>query len=331
MCCWHFIALCCLFVSSHTNAKDDKPALFTFTFENDIFVGEDNGYTNGLGFTFGKGPFDDFSDENLPVWQYWLIKNTYISTMPGKRRGVANMFFQRMQTPDDILATELIEYDVPYVGLLAWQGTMYAWDNGISDQLSLYFGAVGPIAFGEEAQKIVHKTLGSEEPLGWGNQIENELIINIEARRIWKLYRSSGERLQFDVLGITGAEAGNLKSAAKAGVAFRWGTNLQSSFVTFSLQADRQVNPLALSSKDDFYVFIGARGDYVYNDIFIDGNTFRDSHSVPLEHAQNQLSAGVVWNIDRCGFVFQFSSNSSKMTLVDEREKFGSVSITYRH
>ncbi len=325
------IGLLFLPISSITHSDDNVPKYFNFTFENDVFVGEDNGYTNGFGLTFGKGPFKEFNDDTLPSWQHWLTKDLYISTMPNKQRGVAHMFFQRMQTPDDILTDELIIDDVPYVGLVAWQGTMYAWDSEISDQFSLYLGAVGPAVLGEEAQKFVHSALGSDEPLGWDNQIENELVVKVELQRVWNLYRSSGDGFQFDILGITGAGIGNLESAAKAGVAIRWGRNLSSSFVTFSLQADRQINPLALSPTNDFYVFLGAKGGYVFNDILIDGNTFSDSHSVPLEHVQDQVSAGAVWNIGRYGFVFQLSSNSSKSALIDDREEFGAMSITYRY
>lgn len=324
-------ALFILLFSSMTDADDSVPEYFTFTFENDVFVGEDDGYTNGFGLTFGRGPFTEFNNDTLPDWQHWLTKDLYISTMKNKQRGVANMFFQRMQTPENISTDELIADDLPYVGLLAWQGTMYAWDTEVSDQFSLYLGAVGPVSLGEQAQKLVHDVLGSDEPLGWDNQIENELVVKVELQRVWNLYRSSGDDFQFDILGLTGVGVGNLESATKAGAAIRWGRNLSSSFVTFSLQADRQVNPLALSPTNDFYVFLGAKGGYVFNDIFIDGNTFRDSHSVPLEHVQNQVNAGLVWNTGRYGFVFQLSSNSARSELIDEREEFGAMSVTYRY
>ena len=326
----------CFFGLAHTSFADSgnpelTPKYFTFTFENDLFVGEDDGYTNGIGLTFGQGPFLDFNQENLPNWLYWLTQNMYISTMENKTRGIANMFFQRMQTPTDITIEPLVEDDLPYVGLLAWQGTMYAWDDKVSDQLSFYIGAVGPVALGEESQKAVHSLLGSDEPLGWDNQIENELVVKIEAQRVWNLFRTDSNNLQFDVLGLAGIGVGNFQSATKAGFAFRWGKNLQRNFATFSLQADRQVNPLALSPSNDFYIFAGLRGGYLANDIFIDGNTFENSHSVPIEHIQNDISAGVVWNVGRCGFIFQVTSSTSQTTLTDEREKFGGFSVTLRH
>ncbi len=318
-------------IATATMAEEAVPKFFTFTFENDTFVGEDNGYTNGIGITFGRAPFTEFNNENLPNWLHALTSRLYISTMPDKQRGVAHMFFQRMQTPDAIEVEELISDDLPYAGLLAWQGTLYAWDERVADQFSLYLGAVGPVTLAEQGQKTIHDLVGADDPKGWDNQIENEPIFKVEAQRIWNLYRSNGKRFQLDLLGLTGVGVGNLESATKGGLAIRWGTNLQSSFAAFSLQADRQVNPLALNAQNDFYLFIGGRVGYVLNDILVDGNTFRDSHSVPLEHYQDQLSAGAVFSLGPCAFVFEISSLSSRTTLIDERKDYGALSLTYRY
>ena len=319
-----------LWYATNVGAQDKVPEFFTFTFENDLFIGDDNGYTNGMGITFGKGPFKEFNNETLPHWLHWLAEDLYISTMENKHRGVAHMFFQRMQTPDDITISELTVDDLPYAGLLAWQGTLYAWDDRVSDQLSLYLGAVGPITLAEESQTLIHGLLGSDDPKGWDNQIENEPIFKIELQRVWSLYRSAGKGTQFDILGLWGVGIGNLESATKAGLAIRWGNNLQYSFPAFGLQADRQVNPLSLTPDNDFYLFFGARAGVVFNDILIDGNTFRDSHSVPLEHNQDQVSAGVVWSIGRNAFVFQISSISSSTKITNERNEFGALSYTHR-
>jgi lipid A 3-O-deacylase len=316
--------------STTVQAQDEVPEFFTLTIENDLFVGEDDGYTSGLGFTFGKGPFNEFNNEVLPNWLYQISSDLYISTMENKRRGVAHMFFQRMQTPADITTAKLIVDDLPYVGLLAWQGTLYAWDDRISDQLSLFLGAVGPITFAEQTQSFVHELTNGDDPKGWDNQIENEPVFKIEAQRVWNLYRSDGKGTQYDILGLAGAGIGNLESAAKAGIAIRWGTNLRYSFPSFSLQVDRQINPLSLSPEDDYYLFLGLRAGAVFNNILIDGNTFKDSHSVPLEHYQDQVSTGIVWSIGRSAFVFQVSSISSGTEIISARDEFGAVSFTHR-
>ncbi len=328
--CFHITLIFCLTFSAQLDAQDKTPEFITFTFENDFFAGEDNGYTNGMGITFGKGPFKEFDDDTLPRWLDWLVDDLYVYTMENKQRGVAHMFFQRMQTPEDLTKTELLKNDVPYAGLLAWQGTLYAWDDRVADQFSLYLGAVGPIAFGEEAQTLVHDLTGASEPKGWDNQLDNELVFKVEAQRIWSLYRSEGTGRQFDILGLWGAGIGTLESATKAGLAVRWGTNLQYSFPAFGLQADRQVNPLSLTPANDFYLFLGGRAGVVFNSILIDGNTFKNSHSVPLERYHDQLSTGAVWSVGRSAFVFQLSSLSSSTKISDERDMFGAFSVTRR-
>jgi len=328
---WLHIALALLLPYAVSLEADEKvPEFITFTFENDLFVGEDDGYTNGFGVTYGKGPFNQFNNDNLPNWLHWLSKDLYVSTMKNKKRAVAHMFFQRMQTPSDITEPELIIDDVPYVGLLAWQGTLYAWDDRVSDQLSLFLGFVGPVTLAEQTQTFVHNLTGTDEPQGWDNQLQNEPVFKVEAQRIWSLYRSAGTGTQFDILGLWGAGIGNLESATKGGFAIRWGTNLKHSYQAFSLQVDRQINPLSLTPENDFYLFFGGRVGVVFNNILIDGNTFKDSHSVPLEHYQDQVSAGLVWSIGSNAFVFQISSISSSTTIINERDEFGALSFTHR-
>ena len=314
-----------------TALADDNTDFFTFTFENDVFVGQDDGYTNGTGLTFGTAGFDEFDDSNVPGWINWLIDDLYINTEPDKTRAIAHMFFQRMQTPVEITESEFIPDDLPYAGLLAWQGTAYSWDAHKSDQLSLYLGWVGSGALAEQSQKAIHSLIGSDEPMGWRHQLKNEPVVKVEMQRTWNLYRNDDNRFQYDVVGLGGVGLGNLETATKAGFAVRWGTNLAASMGGFSLQADRHVNPLAFTKANDFYLFAGVRAGYVARDILIDGNTFTDSHSLPLEHIQNEAAAGALWSRNRWAFVFALSSASSRTEISDERESYGAISVTYRH
>lgn len=316
-------------ISSAKAAEDTD--FFTFTFENDVFVGEDDGYTNGTGLTFGTAGFDEFNRSNVPNWIHWLIKDLYINTEPDKTRAVAHMFFQRMQTPVEITEEAFIADDLPYAGLLAWQGTAYSWDADKSDQLSLYLGWVGSGALAEQSQKVIHSMIGSDEPMGWRHQLNNEPVVKVEMQRNWKLYRNDEHRLQYDVVGLGGVGLGNLETATKAGFAVRWGTNLGASMGGFSLQADRHVNPLAFTLTNDFYLFAGVRAGLVAHDILIDGNTFTDSPSLPLEHFQNEAAAGALWSRNRWAFVFALSSASSRTEISNERENYGAISVTYRH
>jgi len=220
--------------------------------------------------------------------------------------------------------------DLPYVGLLALQTTLYAYDKNQSDQFSTYIGVVGPAALGEETQTLVHSAIGSEQPEGWDTQIDNELIFKAEAIRVQKLYRNYySDKRGIDLVGIGQLGLGTLSSEALVGFAARWGSSLEFSHATFSLQPDRQVNSLTLTPTNNFFVFVGALGGYVANDIMINGNTFRDSQSLPLRHEYNQVSAGLVFKYGKLSYVAQITTVNSRTTIPNPRARFGAFSITW--
>ena len=302
---------------------------FTFTFQNDVFLNRDFGYTNGTGLQFGKGPFLSFEGNVNPVTER-LSRNLYIRTMPDKVHGIANMFFQRLQTPEDLTISEQQPDDLPYAALLALQTTLYAYDRNQSDQFSTFLGVVGPIALGEEVQSGVHSIIGSEDPQGWDTQIDNEFVFKAEAVRVKKLYRNYyAENRGIDLLGIGQLGLGTISSEVLAGLVARWGTSLEFSHATFSLQPDRQVNSLTLSPTNNFFVFLGFQGGFVANDIFINGNTFRDSPSVPLRNEFNQVSAGVVFKLGKLSYVVQVTDINARSSSNVDRQQFGAFAITW--
>lgn len=301
---------------------------FSVTLENDAFVGDDDGFTNGLGFTYGRGPFTSFSKDNTPAPIYWLAKRTYINTKPNKVRGIAYHLAQFIQTPEEITVTEPQPEDVPWAGLLSLATTMYAWDRNASDQLTLEVGVVGPAAVAREAQTTIHELIGSDIPTGWRNQLDNEFVFDISAVRNQKLFRNYGEDRGFDVIGIGQGGLGTLLSSVSGGLALRYGTHMEFSHATFDLLPDRQTNSLALATSNEWYTYVGAGASYVFNDVLLDGNTFEDSPSAPLEHAQNLVTAGLVAKFGRFAYVFQISSFSSRTELSSDREKLGALSFT---
>ena len=66
-------------------------------------------------------------------------------------------------------------------------------------------------------------------------------------------------------------------------------------------------------------------------DILINGNTFTDSHSLPLEHFQDEIAGGAVWSRNRWAFVFTLASTSAKTELNNDRESYGAISVTYKY
>ena len=144
-----------------------------------------------------------------------------------------------------------------------------------------------------------------------------------------KLYQNYKHGRGFDLLGLGSVGIGNIRTDASLGLATRWATNREFFYVTFSLQADRQVNSLTLSPQNDFFVYLGMQGSAAANDLLVDGNTFEDNHSLPLKHFQGQVSGGIVLKYGPLAYVLQLTSKSSTSTIKTIKESFESFSVTF--
>lgn len=301
---------------------------WSITFENDIFVGDDDGLTNAFGFQLGRAAFEQFTAENLPRWLYSLVGSSYINREDGRRRGVVYVFGQSMQTPEDIASSEPIEGDLPYAGLVFGSASLYAAGQRRSDRLTLVAGMVGPISIAEQSQSLIHRATGSEIPNGWSNQIKNEPVFMIEAGRIVRAFATDARRaLEFDSILLADIGVGNLRSSLSATALIRVGDNLEISYPLASVLPDRQVSPLAFSKTPSWYAFAGIQAAYIANDIMVDGNTFSDSLSVPLDHTQGRFSMGLGWNLGSWAFTVLFSENKN----TPKKDPFGSISVTHRY
>lgn len=302
----------------------------TLTLENDLFAGKDGGYTNGIGYSWGYGPYNDYAESSAPSWLVGLSDMLFIHTSDPREKAVSFSVFQGMQTPEDIQAEALIEDDLPYAGLLGWRSTLYAWDNEVADQFSVILGIVGPASLAEDTQKVVHRLTGSKKPQGWDNQLHNELVFSITGQRSWRFDMSNGEGFGTDFLTFVSGSVGTYNSEVATSAMVRFGSGLEETFPAVSILPGRDINPLAGSAGDHFYMFLGAQARYVFNDIFVDGNTYRDSHSVTLKHEGFTVSAGAVWNWEQWGMLFSVAETSSPFEEREGKGRFGSLSITYR-
>lgn len=68
---------------------------------------------------------------------------------------------------------------------------------------------------------------------------------------------------------------------------------------------------------------------YVANNIFIDGNAFKDSHSVYLIHEQATISAGAAFTISNWSFLFSAVLGTDQYKTQSELSRFGSFAVSY--
>lgn len=77
-----------------------------------------------------------------------------------------------------------------------------------------------------------------------------------------------------------------------------------------------------------WYFFAGIDGRFIAHNLFLDGNNFENSHSVDREDFVADLQAGFVWNNSKFRLAYSWIYRSREFVQQQERDIFGSVSIS---
>lgn len=273
--------------------------VFTFYFENDTFAGTDENYTSGLKFSWLSA---DLSGWGQSGWRQAVLERLPFVNRPDTQKNLGLALGQNIYTPRDIRTATPDPRDRPYAG---WSYVEFAFVSKTpaqSDTLALQVGLVGPHSLAEDTQRIAHRLIGSTRPHGWDYQLRDEVGVNLIYERRWRLYaRALAETLGVDFVPHAGASLGNVQTYANAGGTVRLGLNLPSDFGVQLSRAGSvggaptdDLDPrVALHRNFSVFVFGAADGRAVARDLFLDGNTFRDSRSVDREPFVADFSAGV--------------------------------------
>ena len=260
--------------------------VFSLYFENDYFGGEDRRYTNGVKLSWVSGDLSDWGQEG---WRQTVIESLPFVNRPGTQKNLGLALGQNIYTPDDTSLAVPDPTDRPYAGWSYVEFSFISKTERVMDTVAIQLGIVGPKSYADETQRIVHEWINDDVPAGWDSQLKNEPGINLVAERKWRLYgRTFGDTLGVDFIPHVGASLGNVQTYANAGGQVRLGFNLPSDFGVNLIRGGGAVStpvndedPRVSVKRDwSFFIFGGMDGRAVAQDIFLDGNTFRDSASV---------------------------------------------------
>lgn len=307
-----------------------------FTFENDAFGvrnTSDDGYTNGVGYAWGQVPISDFSKIDMPNWIHAISGWTYINQEGNGNYAISYGIAQGMFTPTDAEKEAPIDDDRPYAGTLIWQVKLRQYETDIATSIALNLGIVGPAALAEYTQELVHQAISASEYKGWDNQIGNEPIFRIESEYLNRFAAYSfTEKIGIDANLYAQAGLGNLKSNAGVGLTLRIGSELSETYAYINPTASHSANPYAVSNNNfNWQLFISGFGNYVFNDITLDGNTFKDSASIALIHGQGQISIGFALRWGSWGVLFSSLHGTKQFDGQVSDTNFGAASISYHY
>ena len=345
------LALCLALVTGNVTAARPPSESWTFTFrlENDLFANTDRLYTNGIKLSWISPEMDYFRElawlkkkTLLREWTNRIIDALPFSNNPSMQRNIALSVGQKMFTPTNIERSDLIIDDRPYAGWLYGSVAFHNKDDRILNTLEIDAGLVGDWSLAQEAQDFIHGLRGLSKAKGWDNQVGNEFAFALIYDRKVRLVR----RTDFsglwgvDLITHVGGAAGTVFTHVDAGLEVRFGWNLPTDFGTALMRPAGDTNAPADTGDPrydpggtgfSFHVFAATTGRLVIRDIFLDGNTFSDSHNVDKELLVGDFVVGASLVYRK----FKLSYAQVLRTVEFEEQKsghnFGSISISYTY
>lgn len=271
-------------------AKLPETGTLTFTLENDLFYDVDRHYTNGV-----RAIWVPAHAGTPPKWATRIAD--LVPWFPDE--GVVRHGYgigQSMFTPSDIRVADPAPGERPYAGWLYGTVGLGVQTGRQLDLFAVSIGMVGPSALAEQTQKLVHELVGADEPQGWATQIGDEPGFVATYQRSWRgLATTTLSGNQVDLSPHIGAALGNVFTYGNVGVTLRYGDRLPDDYgpprIQPGLPGSADFAPVA-----DFgwYLFAGVEARAVARNLFLDGNSFRDSRSVDKYPLVGDLQFGVV-------------------------------------
>jgi hypothetical protein len=315
-----------------------RTSAFTVVSENDkYFAGTDHDYTNGLLLSFlGETRLDESPAFVQKIAEYVPTLNHRTAQEQTYKVGVS--LGQNLYTPTNIHTPVPQLDDRPYAAWLYAALTFQAQsdDARLLRVVEIAFGMVGPAALGRQTQNGFHDIIHVAHAEGWANQLHNEpgLLLSWERRYRVGRIRLPLLGLQSDLITRGGLSLGNIRTNLAGGFAVRLGWRLPPDFGADLIRPAG--GGLISAHRFSLYFFGSSEARLVARDIFLDGNTWRDSQSVDHRPLVADLSAGFVIRIPFSGprlkgTQIAYTENSRTREFYGQlkQDVFGSIGITF--
>lgn len=306
---------------------------FNISWDNDLLVGLDQGYTNGVRLSYLTSPSSDGQSGSANVSQ---AVGGWFEAFPGvnpenQDQALSFSLRQFMVTPADISREKPLLNDLPYAGYLSLSSTVWSWDADTITGYGIHIGVVGPESGAGASQKWVHKLTGSEKPRGWGEQLGTDVVGGVQAthgRKLW--HNGSKGELEHEIAWAGSIMASSFLTNVSVGGIWRTGKYLPVNFVPdYAGTASTVGLPSALNGAGEGWsVFIGLGLDYVpYSYLKDNAGPYQFEESLLL--VQAGIGATWQWQNLQAGLIIRATSGAEQSN--KDSFSFGTVSLTWAH
>jgi len=236
------------------NSEEPKLTLLRVVFENDIFDNTDYYYTNGMRVELVA----DFIAE-APTSKILPALNNSDNDYQGFS------MVQNIYTPVNPDTKQINRSDRPFSAYLTIGHfrNSYNLQKGLSMKSEFSVGVLGPASLGGRVQSSIHEI----EPVGWENQIENDVVMDYS----FMMEKTFLRKKHLEASAIAGARAGTVYNNISGGFSVRTGF--------FLPVLDNQLpGLLKISSKKlKFWFFARAGLKFVVYDATLQGGLLNNS------------------------------------------------------
>ncbi len=293
--------------ASYRNISSDR--YFRFHYENDYFSETDEFYTQGINLEFVHPVISKFP----------LSRLVFNSSTAQVKNGISleHIGF----TPTSIGHNEILYGDRPFAAALFLKTFSIINDSVHKYRIAsvLSTGVMGPAAGGEQMQQEIHRWIGDLQPLGWQNQVQNDLILNyqVDIEKNVLTYRN-----YLVINAKAGGMAGTLYDKASLGFVFMTGV-FESPFQSFVNQ----------KRKFQVYLYSEPKLSAIGYDATLQGGLFNRTSSYTIESKNInrivfQHNFGIVFKIKRMNLEY-FQSFLSQEFATQGTHRWGGIRIGY--
>jgi hypothetical protein len=313
-----------MLLSVSLNAQDWEVKNFALHMENDADFRTDRAYTYGADISV---LFKRESDSwlHIPFTDY-----------KGKDHYISFSYAHQIYTPEDLTREDVIEDDRPYAGYMYLQSGIYQAGDDNLKSLIFQVGLVGPSTHMESVQEMIHSLIGSDDPQGWDNQLGDELILQINYSDKYYFKMDDIFGLEANLVPEWGFDLGNASTKLYTAVLYRFGWDIAKDYGSYAID-NTSYSKIPLRSDASYperwsFAFnLSAKGNLIARNIFLDGNTIRESHSVDKNYATLNIGYGISASYGHFSIDYLRTHTSKEFKDQEDLNSYGSLLFSYNY
>ncbi|MEM1449595.1 MAG: lipid A deacylase LpxR family protein [Planctomycetota bacterium] len=326
------VAAACTAPAPAPGPRLESRTAIALTFDNDVFTGSDNNYTNGFSIAAMTGPVRSESPDSLP--RRWGKAWSFLPFIDSERGDVyvGAAIGQEIFTPEDITVANPPPTEQPYAGVLFADFTFAGRGANQCSAWKLRVGMVGPESQAAEVQTKAHEIIDDDRPQGWDTQLPTEPILNLDYNLVQEIPLVRGDGLGARIIPTAGVSVGNYFTGGGLAAHAEVGWNLPDTVGAISLR--NGIDPIGLiaatrKTAPSLSLFAGGGAFLVGHYLPLDGTVFRDSPSVDSEPVVGFLSAGASVRAGSFALSYLLSFFSQRYATEQTNDDFGRVTLSW--